>query len=870
MRRPLIERTWTIQAIATFAILAAASTAQAHFLWLTAERGESNPEIHAFLSEPPAPDLPEFMKTIAKASYSADAKPLAAQRGENTYVIALPEPAPRFVDGVCDLGLMSRGGESFRLLYTARVQFGLLSDADATESDSGLRLRIVADAEHGPTVFATIDGKPAHGATVKAYTSDATVEQFTLGDDGRLSDPRLAAEGTALLVRWTDGVPGDHNGKAFNESRHYATLTVAKPIDDSNETYTAASVPASARPFALLPEPLNSFGGAVAGDWLYVYSGHTGTTHRYHTGTTNPHFRRLDLRDRTTWEDLPCGPALQGVALVAHEGSLYRTGGMAARNAEGEPQDLESTDEVARFDPATKSWTTLPSLPAPRSTHDSAVLGDHLYVVGGWSMEGGEASNSFFHDDAFRLDLKNPEAGWEELPAPPFRRRALAVAASGGKIYVVGGLTEDSSTVRSVDVFDTATSEWTQGPELPGASIQGFAPSAFGVDDRLYASGGDGIVYRLATSEDAWEPIGRQAVPRITHRLLPGVDRDLLIVGGNFAGVPVRFIESIPINGQGDAPVSIKWSAPAPGEAVKSQAVGLVGSRFVIAGGNRSTEPHAFEAENLARSTFRTSLDGSAFEEWPGLPAARQSGTIIAVPDGRRSTSYLLGGIGEDGEVVRSLGEVFQLDENGKSWSKQEASIPDDRGMFGAAAHDGQVWVFGGSIFDPRPDQPARAMPTAVLRWDASSPGATFEPTGHELPRARRSFAGAVHGGKYYLVGGLGDDRKIVDVVDVFDFASGTWSTAPTPEHPRLFADLAELDGKLYMAGGFRRGDSGHFEPALSVEVFDPANGAWSTLLEESPIASPDVRLMSTRGRLLFFGSDEAGDDHVHFTLMAP
>src|SRR5690606_5817545 len=112
-----------------------------------------------------------------------------------------------------------------------------------------------------------------------------------------------------------------------------------------NTERTQASAPRPEEQFALYPEPINSFGGAVLGGYLYVYSGHTGTTHRYHTGTTNPHFRRLDLRDRTTWEELPCGPALQGVALVAHDGALYRTGGMTAVNGEGEPHDLVSTDE---------------------------------------------------------------------------------------------------------------------------------------------------------------------------------------------------------------------------------------------------------------------------------------------------------------------------------------------------------------------------------------------------------------------------------------------------------------------------------------------------------------------------------------------
>ena len=45
---------------------------------------------------------------------------------------------------------------------------------------------------------------------------------------------------------------------------------------------------------------------------------------------------------------------------------------------------------------------------------------------------------------------------------------------------------------------------------------------------------------------------------------------------------------------------------------------------------------------------------------------------------------------------------------------------------------------------------------------------------------------------------------KIVSPVDVFDFESGQWTTIPAPA-PRLFGELAELGGKLYLAGGYVR-----------------------------------------------------------------
>ena len=92
-------------------------------------------------------------------------------------------------------------------------------------------------------------------------------------------------------------------------------------------------------------------------------------------------------------------------------------------------------------------------------------------------MNGGDSSNSEFLDSALVFDLGREGAGWETLPDPPFRRRALAVGALGGKVYAIGGLTDDGKVVKSVDIYDPAAQPpWSHGPELPGSKRQGFAP----------------------------------------------------------------------------------------------------------------------------------------------------------------------------------------------------------------------------------------------------------------------------------------------------------------------------------------------------------------------------------------------------------
>ena len=250
-------------------------------------------------------------------------------------------------------------------------------------------------------VEVTFNGRAVAGAVVKVFPDEGDTVEKKTDDRGRVDCAGVAEGKAGLLVKWVDTKRGEHEGKPYGEVRYYATLTVG-PVSSESK---AAAKSAAFAPFALMPEGVNSFGGAVLGNWLYVYGGHTGKMHKYSRETAAKHFRRLNLCDRMTWEELPCGPALQGVTLVSHGGRLYRIGGMSPHNPPGEPRDLVSIADFARFDPESKKWTDLPPLPTPRSTHDAVVVGDKIYVIGGWWMKGGDSNNAVFLDTAVVFDL---------------------------------------------------------------------------------------------------------------------------------------------------------------------------------------------------------------------------------------------------------------------------------------------------------------------------------------------------------------------------------------------------------------------------------------------------------------------------------
>jgi len=298
------------------------------------------------------------------------------------------------------------------------------------------------------------------------------------------------------------------------------------------EKKAAETKPAAARDksdLPTLPQPISSFGAVRHGDWVYVYSGHTGGAHKHSKKNLSLHFQRINLASPKAWEALPMGPGLQSVGLVAHGNSIYRVGGLSALNEPNEKENLVSVTDFQRFDPAAKSWTPLEPLPVGRSSHDAIVVGSKLYVVGGWNLKSGDTK---WHSKSLVLDLAAKDAKWQELPEQPFERRALAVAALDGKVYAIGGMTSKNETSREVHVFDIASNSWTTGPELPGEKMNGFGSAALAVDGKLYATGMDGNVYLLSADGKSWTSVGKLAHPRFFHRLVDGGDKSLLAIAG--------------------------------------------------------------------------------------------------------------------------------------------------------------------------------------------------------------------------------------------------------------------------------------------------------------------------------------------------
>jgi N-acetylneuraminic acid mutarotase len=622
----------------------------------------------------------------------------------------------------------------------------------------------------------------------------------------------------------------------------------------------------------IMPQGFTSFGAAEHGGYLYMIGGHTTRAHRYDHEGFNRNFYRLNLRDRTSWEILPGGVALQSVALVSAGERLIRIGGMTALNAPGEPENLKSSNAVAAFDPLTNQWSDLPALPSVRSSHDAVAVGNRVYVFGGWQLEG-ESEDAPWHDSGLVLNLDDETPAWQPVPQP-FTKRALALAYAGGHIVAVGGMTPEG-TSSSVHLFNVEEQSWSEGPSLPGASrFGGFGSGAFGHDGRVYATNFDGELFSLAPGDEAWRREGTLTFPRFFHRLIHVGGGEFAVIAGSARGGHVRNIEWLKPGRPG--PAITRIDIPAPGNAKVRQGIFVRDNWLYVFGGNNSVLDHQFAPENFLDEAFRISLNDLRAERIASFPLKRQSFITTVVDDGQRFSQplgFAIGGFGHDGEAAITTADIFEYDFAADEWRDAGFKLPIPLTQFGQAEFEGKLYLFGGMDFDPARGRQRFQLSDRIYVWnplaEESSARKQFTTLETAMPRKRRAFGGAVLDGKYYMVGGMTDRFEEVDPCDVYDFKTGEWSRIPQPSDVRISPKLIPLNGKLYLIGGSSPVESGGHARNPSIEVFDPATNEWSTLIEDIGVDLGELQAFAVGHRILLYSVHNT-DNEIRLLFIEP
>lgn len=409
---------------------------------------------------------------------------------------------------------------------------------------------------------------------------------------------------------------------------------------------------------APIPTPRQTLAAAADGKLVYAVGGTNGNSDLATVEAYDPAVK--------TWTSLPALPqprSALGVAIA--DGRLVAVGGVSSGQV---------LKRVSSFDLMTKTWTDLPDMATARHSMAVAAVEKSVYAIGGSTAVGD--SQAISSAEVLKLPARKiqPASQWRSLPDAPTARLMMAWTVLNDKIWIMGGL-RNGTALRTVESYDPHTGAWTTGPPLP---IPLHHAAAATYRDEVVVLGG------------------------ASESIADGSSKVFALRGGNWVELP-----------------SLTHARVAPAAAV-------VGDKLVAVGGQN--------AKNLVPQT--EVFDGSSWKDAADMPTPREH--LAAVSDG--TYVYTIGGRFLSADKNSSALERF--DPGSGTWTRL-VGMPTPRGSYGATFIDGRIVAVGG-------EEPTMVVNVVEMYDIADGKWSTLAP----MPTARHAEVVAAVGNTVYCIGG--------------------------------------------------------------------------------------------------------------------
>lgn len=260
-----------------------------------------------------------------------------------------------------------------------------------------------------------------------------------------------------------------------------------------------------------------------------------------------------------------------------------------------------------------------------------------------------------------------------------------AAVAVAGKIYLIGGFDDTEGITSRVQVYDTATGTWSDGPALPrglhhvNAATDGTTIYIGGALLNVgFAAVGD--TYSLAPeTQTAWQtltpmPTGRERGSAVADI----IDGKLYVAGGFRNGGSSALVDVYD-------PDTNMWTPLADLPATRDHACGgAVGGDLVVAGGRTQGSPQT--------DTWAFDPGSNAWTPRAGMPTAR-AGMGCGIIDG---VLYATGGEGNPAVPSGVFANVEAYDLASNKWAVY-APMPNPKHGVGGATWGGALYLCGGA-----------------------------------------------------------------------------------------------------------------------------------------------------------------------------
>ncbi len=249
-------------------------------------------------------------------------------------------------------------------------------------------------------------------------------------------------------------------------------------------------------------------------------------------------------------------------AVAGTDGRIYVFGGWALVNNGGGVSTTQWLNTVEVYSLSTNRWHTAKGMPTARGEIAAVAATDgRIYVMGG----GGHGTT---------VDVYTPSTdSWDGAVAMGEARWRLAGAlGANGRIYAIGGLGK-----ATVEVYTPGTDRWTTAASMTGK--RGYLAAAVGADGRIYAIGGYGDS-RLATVEvytpnanetNKWAAVASMSTVRVGPAAATGLDGRIYVVGGGNGQINFATMEAYD-------PRTDMWAPMAPMTTARSSLAAVRGA----------------------------------------------------------------------------------------------------------------------------------------------------------------------------------------------------------------------------------------------------------------------------------------------------
>ncbi|MFD3163282.1 Kelch repeat-containing protein [Herpetosiphon sp. NSE202] len=496
------------------------------------------------------------------------------------------------------------------------------------------------------------------------------------------------------------------------------------------------------------------------------------------------------------------------------------------------------------------NWDTFQPIPLARFEAGGAIVGDSLYVIGGFYTNQVQATDTVF---AYNISTNQ----WRICANIPEAITHAPVVADGNLIYVLGGYIGDSpgGSTQHVWVYNTITNAWSRGPDLPedrgaaGATKLGREIHFFGGAhrrDRQLEEWDSDQHFVLNLDSQVW----RTAAPMPNARNHLGaatLNGSVYAIGGQYLAA-----ESTSSQVEVDRydPVTDSWTRVADlpkGRGHITSSVFEVDGRIMVVGGSVNGGDYGLASADV----MLYDPNDDVWMKLTSIPGVRKTpvgaayGNKILVTTGGYvpNPEMWIGQLEDHWELARTLpislgeasggiignkmylvgesnGATAAFDLGANSWNAGLAQRP-----YKSHSHSAQVWnqrlyLFGGAG-------------TSAGKVQIYQPSSNSWSQGAAMPFATMAASSALIDGKIYVAGGIVSGNT-ANYHALYDPAANTWTPLPTMPLARNGA-AGGTDGRyFYLFGGRASGTTG--AASADVQIYDPLSQTWTSSLSDQTI----------------------------------